>query len=112
VQGGLGGVNLAIRFLLELALLAAVADYGYLLGDGWTSVVYPLVFAGLVAVVWGMMVSPKATVDAPRAVHFAVEVGLWAAGAAALAGAGHGWLAVVFFAAAVVSGTINLRATA
>ena len=109
MRDGLVTVNLTLRFVLELVLLGAVADYGYRLGDGWTSAVYPVIFAGAVAVIWGLVVSPKATWPAPVAVRFAVEVALWAAGAAAIASDGHPAPAAAFFAVAVAGGVANLR---
>jgi hypothetical protein len=63
----------------------------------------------LVAAVWGLFVSPKAKVDVPRPVRFAVELTILGATAAALAATGHSALAIGFAALAVLSGALNYR---
>jgi len=55
-------LNLAIRFLLELCLLAAVGYWGFKTGSGWL-LKFLLGIGGpiFIAVIWGTFVSPKAT---------------------------------------------------
>ncbi len=87
-------VLLAARFLLELALLAGLAIVGWALpGAGWARVLFALALPVAAAVVWGLLVSPKATFAAPLLLRIAVEVllfglaalGLWLAGLTAFA---------------------------
>jgi len=86
----LKGINLAVRFLLELCLLAALAFWGWHIGQSLIarlglSIGAPL----LAAVVWGTVLSPRATVPAPAAVRLLLEVILFGPAAAGLAATGR-----------------------
>jgi Protein of unknown function (DUF2568) len=105
-RGGPGG-NLVVRFLLELAALAAVGYWGFSSHSGVTQWVLGLGAPVAVAAVWGLFVSPKAKVDLPRPAAFAIELLVWAAAALALAASGQPALAIVFAILALVSGTLN-----
>ena len=98
----LQGANFAVRFL-GFGALAIAGYWGYVsdgVGRGVLAIGAPL----LVATAWGLFVSPKAKVDVPRPVRFAIELTILGAAAAALASTGHETLAVVFAALAVISG--------
>ncbi len=103
----LKNANLALRFLLELGALAAVAYWGYKTGDGALRWVLAIGAPVAVAVVWWLFVSPKAAVDAPQPVRLLVELGVWTAAAGALWAAGHAALGIAFLVVAVVSGVLN-----
>ena len=103
----LGGALLAVRFLLELAALASLAYWGFTEHDGAVSFLLGLAAPLVAAMVWGLFVSPKAKVDVPRPVRFAVELTILGAAAAALASTGHKTLAIGFAALAVLSGALN-----
>lgn len=103
----LRNANLALRFLLELGALAAVAYWGWQTGEGATRWLLAIAAPTAVAVVWWLFVSPKAAVDTPRTARLAVELAVWAAAAAAFWAAGHATLGIVFFVVAVVSGALN-----
>jgi hypothetical protein len=104
----LRGANLALRFLvLELGALAIAGYWGYTTGDGVVRWVLAIGAPLLVAVAWGLFVSPKAKVDAPRPVRFAIELTILGVAAAALASTGHSALAIAFAALAVLSGALN-----
>jgi hypothetical protein len=92
--------HLAIRFALELALLAAYAYWGWLLGDGGvTGVLLAVVLPLLAAALWGIFKTPgdtgKATptISVPGVVRLALEFaligvaayGVWTSGSRALA---------------------------
>ncbi len=67
--------TLTVRFLLELAALAALGWWGVRTGD--TALAKIALGAGapmVAAVVWGLFVAPKATFAVPRAVHVALQV--------------------------------------
>ena len=51
-------LNLAIRFLLELAALIAVGIWGWKIGDGWTGYLYAGGIPILFAVIWGVFAVP------------------------------------------------------
>ncbi|HSP71736.1 MAG TPA: DUF2568 domain-containing protein [Gaiellaceae bacterium] len=94
---------LALRFLLELAALAALAWWGAGVHVA-VAVLAPLAFA----VLWGLFVAPKARIELPLAARRAVELALWAAAATALALA---WtsLAGAVFGAVAVADALALR---
>lgn len=86
--------NVALRFLLELCLLAALGYWGFTTGNGW--VFKSILGMGaplLAAVVWGMFVAPKATWLLPEPWLLLLELVLFCLGGAALYLAGHPLLA-------------------
>ncbi|HYX85876.1 MAG TPA: DUF2568 domain-containing protein, partial [Gaiellales bacterium] len=87
--------NLALRFLLELAALAALAYWGF----HTVAATVPQWAAGIgapvaAAAAWGAVVAPKAALEVPGGVRLAVEAAVFGAAAVALAAAGQGVLAV------------------
>ncbi len=103
----LENANLVLRFLLELAALAAVGYWGWTTGAG---VMRPVLAVGSVAtvvVVWTLFIRPDPTIELARPLRFVLELGVWAAAGAALYAAGHARLALAFVAVAVVSGSLN-----
>lgn len=98
-------LNLALRFLLELAALAGLGVLGAQLSGAVLAVVLPLVGAAA----WGALVAPKAAIAAPEPVRLVVEVLVFAGAAAGLVAADHTALAVVFAAVALVNAAV-LRA--
>jgi len=99
--------NLVVRFLLELSALAATAYWGFATASGLTQWVLGLGAPALVAVVWGLFVSPKAKVELPRPAQFAIELLVFAAAAVALVAADQPVLGIVLAALELVSGTLN-----
>jgi hypothetical protein len=101
------GINLALRFILELSALAALGYWGYETGSGVMRWVLTIAAPLVAALVWALFVSPKATIELARPARLVLELGVFGAAAAALAVAGHGSLAVLFAAVALVSGTLS-----
>jgi hypothetical protein len=101
------GANLVPRFLLELSALAATAYWGFSTASGFTQWVLGLGAPLLVAVVWGLFVSPKAKVELPRRAQFAIELLVFAAAAVALVAAGQPLLGIALGAFELISGTLN-----
>jgi hypothetical protein len=91
-------LNLGLRFLLELCLLAALA-YAGLQVHVLLAIAAPLA----AAVVWGLLVSPKAPVSLPTAVWVAVQVILFGAAVVGLVLAGNPLLAITFAIAVVIN---------
>lgn len=86
---------LAIRFLLELALLAGVAALAWNLAPGsWRWPAAALAVTA-VATLWGTLLSPKATVALPAVVALAIEAALFLGVGAGLFAIGLGAPAVV-----------------
>ena len=104
---GLRGVTLTARFLCELAMLAALAYWGYVVGDGVWAWLLGLAAPAGAAVVWGTFVAPRAKVPVPAPVRVAIELVLFAAAAAGLAAAGQPVAAVVLGVAGLVTSLLN-----
>ncbi len=103
----LRSANLAVRILCELALLVAVAVWGFSAGSGLaTDLVLGLGAPLLAAVIWGLWVAPASRRRLPDPARLLVEVLLFAAGVVALAVAGYPMVAAGF--AAVVAVNIAL----
>jgi hypothetical protein len=86
---------LGVRFLLELAMLAALVYAGVALVAGPAGWLVGLVLAAVAALAWGLFVSPRARYGTPTAARLAIEVALFAAAAAGLLLAGRPGLAGV-----------------
>jgi len=89
--------NLALAFLLELCILAALGYWGWHTGSGTVArVALGIGLPLLAAVVWGMLLAPKAAFPLPLPAHLALKVAIFALAALALAAAGRPALAWVF----------------
>jgi hypothetical protein len=104
---GLRGVTLAARFLCELAMLAALAFWGYVVGDGVWAWLLGILAPVAAAVIWGTFVAPRAKVPAPAPVRVAIELALYAAAAAGLAAAGQPLAGVVLGIAGLATSLLN-----
>jgi hypothetical protein len=91
-------LNLGVRFLLELCLLAALAYVGL-----QVNVVLAIVAPLAAAVVWGLLVSPKAPVSLPTVAWVAVQVVLFGVAVVGLVVAGNAVLGVVFGIAVAIN---------
>jgi hypothetical protein len=79
------GLNVAIRFLLELCVLAAVGYWGFKTGSGWLLKILLGIGAPLlIAVIWGMFGAPKANMQLQGFMLIALEVVVFGSGVAAL----------------------------
>jgi Protein of unknown function (DUF2568) len=96
--------NLVLRFLLELAALAALAYGGYEATQS-TAVRWALAIGLPVAgaLVWGVLVSPRRAVDAPLPVRLVLEAAVLGGGVAALAIAERAASAIGFAVLLVVN---------
>jgi len=104
---GLRGLILTVRFLCELAMLAALAYWGFSVGDGVGAWVLGVGAPLLAAVVWGAWVAPKARWPIPLATRVVIELVLFGAAAGALAVTGQPLAAVVLGVAALVTSLLN-----
>jgi hypothetical protein len=105
----LKGANLALAFLLELCLLAALGYWGFRVGQGplakWAlGLGSPL----LLAAVWGAFMAPKAWRPLPGVAHLLAAIVLFGLGAAALYAAGQSRLAWIFAVAVVLNQALAL----
>lgn len=93
---------LGVRFALELVLLGVYFAGGYHAGGGGVAgVLVGVLVAGVVAVGWGLFLSPKARVTLAPAMRNAVEVVVFIGAAAILVALGQPAWAFVLVAADV-----------
>jgi hypothetical protein len=104
---GLRGVTLTARFLCELAMLAALAFWGYVAGDGVWAWLLGILAPVVAAVIWGTFVAPRAKLPVPGPVRVAIELALYGAAAAGLAAAGQPLAAVVLGVAGLATSFFN-----
>ncbi len=103
-MNGLRSANLGLRFLLELASLAALAAWGFHTGDSLPADLVLGVGAPLAAaVLWGAFIAPKARFPVPLGVRVVLELVVFGSAAVALWAAGWHTAALAFAAAVIVS---------
>ena len=101
------GVNLALRFLLELCALGALGYWGFKTGSGTLAKIGLGVGAPLVAaVVWAIFVSPQAPVQLPGIVVLLLQVLVFGSAAAGLVVTGHRTLALVFGVVVIINAVL------
>jgi hypothetical protein len=103
----LASANLALRFVCELAALAALAVWGAQASDDPALQVLLGITAPMAVVaVWGMWVAPRASRRAPDPARAAIEVVVFGAAVAGLVDAGHPALGVALGVLAAVTGAL------
>jgi hypothetical protein len=94
-------LNLAVRFLLELCMLAAVGYWGFKTQAGWLlKILLGIGLPVLIAVLWGAFLAPKATHPLSGVSFLTLELILLASGSVALFASGKpslGWVYTVTF---------------
>jgi hypothetical protein len=99
-------LNLALKFLLELAALAAFGLWGASIADGVAAVVLAIVLPVVVAVLWGMFAAPRARRRLPLRLRAPFELGVFALAALALWGAGRAAWGAAFAVIAVANAVL------
>jgi len=89
---------LGVRFLLELALLINAAAASVRLFPGGTGWIIAAAAVAVLAVVWGLLLSPKARFDVRPAGRLCIETVLFAAVGAATWASGAAVAGVLLFA--------------
>ena len=98
------GINLALRFLLELCALGALGYWGFKTGGGLLAKIGLGIGSPLIpAVVWGTFLSPQAPVQLPGLLSSALQTLIFGLAAAGLVATGHRTLALASGAAVVVN---------
>jgi len=95
----LKALNLLVRFLLELCMVAAVGYWGFKNHSGWVmKIIFGIGLPILIAVIWGLFLAPKATYPLGGISYLALELILLGSGAVALFASGSadlGWIYTV-----------------
>ncbi len=104
-----GGVNLGVRFFVELGAYASLAYWGVSTGTTEPSRVVLAILAPLVAlVVWTLYLAPKARRRLADPTGIAVELVIFVSSAVALASSGQTALAAIFGCVSVAN-TVFVR---
>lgn len=97
-------LNVTVRFLLELCLLAAVGYWGFKTQSTWLmKILLGIGLPILIATLWGLFVAPKATYPLSGASHLTVELVLLSLGSIALFASDKPTLAWIYTIAFVVN---------
>jgi hypothetical protein len=100
----IAGLNAALRFILELAGVAALAIWGWTVGDGSPLRIVLAVGAPLLLIVaWAMLIAPRSRSPLDQRTRFVVGSGLLLVAAAALWVAGSTAVAAAFAILVVVN---------
>lgn len=96
--------NEALRFVLELCVLAALCYWGFQIGKGLSvKIVLGIGAPLLAAVVWGLFGAPNATWPLADAWHLLLEVVVFGSAVVALYAAGYPNLAWIFALIVIVN---------
>jgi hypothetical protein len=95
--------NLVLRFLLEMANLAALAYWGATVTDGLSALALAIATPLLAALVWARFIGPKAPRRLEDPTRLVLELAVFATGAIALLAAGRPELAAGFAALVTIS---------
>jgi hypothetical protein len=108
--GPLRATALALRFLLELTALGALAVWGFTMDASLPLRVLTGIGAPLVAAVaWGLFVSPKAKIPVSPATRYAIELLVFVTAFFAIAAAGSPSIGFTFLVVAVIDGIVVRR---
>ena len=99
-------LNLVLKFLLELAALAAFAVWGASISHGVTAVFLAIALPVLAAVLWGMLAAPRARHRLPLRPRVQFELGFFIVAAVALWRTGWAAAAAAFAALVLVNASL------
>jgi membrane protein YdbS with pleckstrin-like domain len=100
---------LILRYVLELAALAAFGVWGWCLVDGPQRLLTAALAVAVAASVWGIFMAPKSTQRLNDPARLATEVAFFIAAGAALWAVGRPWWGAVFAAVAIGNAAVIRR---
>jgi hypothetical protein len=101
--------NLAIKFALELAAIAAFAYWGAVIATGAVAVVLAVAAPLAMVVVWGAFCGPRAKRRLRPPARIPLELAIFALAVAALAGAGQLVLSAVLAVVVLLNAALLTR---
>jgi hypothetical protein len=108
-MNALKGINLGVRFLLELAMLAAVCYWGFKTHSGWgMKILFGVALPLLMAVIWGYFMAPRSTHRLSGIPFTVLDFVLLGSGAVALYASGQINLAWLYALILIVSEVLRL----
>jgi Protein of unknown function (DUF2568) len=108
-MNALKGINLLVRFLLELCMLAAVGYWGFSTHSSSTmKILFGIGLPVLIALIWGIFMAPKSTRRLRGAPFTVMDIILLGSGAVALYASGLANLAWIYAAVLIISEALRL----
>jgi hypothetical protein len=105
----LKGINLTVRFLLELCMLAAVGYWGFTTHSGWVlKILFGIGLPVFIAVIWGLFMAPKSTRRLSGVPFTVMDIILLGSGAVALYASGLANLAWIYATVVIISEALRL----
>jgi Protein of unknown function (DUF2568) len=101
--------NLAVKFILELAALAAFAFWGATLDGVLVSVIVGIAAPATAAVLWGLFAAPRSSRRLTTRSRVPFELSVFALGAAALVAVDWTAIAAAFAAVVIVNAVLLTR---
>jgi hypothetical protein len=102
----LRAANLALKFVLELAAVAAFAIWGASVDGAGLAVLLAVVAPVLAIGLWGTLAAPKSTRRLPTRKRVPFELGVFALAALAFLASGHEAAAIIFAVAAAINAAL------
>jgi hypothetical protein len=102
----LRAANLALKFALELAALAAFAVWGASVDGRGVAVLLAVLTPALAIGLWGTFAAPKSPRRLPTRTRIPFELGVFALAALALNRSGHELIAIIFAVTAAVNAAL------
>ena len=97
-------LNLLVRFLLELCMLAAVGYWGFKSQSAWgMKILLGIGLPILIAIIWGLFIAPRAMYPLKGISYLVVELTLLGSGAVALFAGGKPTLGWAYTIALIVN---------
>jgi hypothetical protein len=108
-MNALKGINLAVRFLLELCMLASVGYWGFTTHSSWAMrILLGIGLPVLIATIWGVFMAPRSAHRLHGALFTIMDFILLGSGAVALYASGLVNLAWIYAAVLVISEILRL----
>ena len=108
-MNALKGLNLLVRFLLELCMLASVAYWGFTTHSSWTTkMFFGIGLPILLAVIWGYFMAPRSTHRLSGISFTVLDFILLGSGAVALYASGQTTLAWIYTVVLVISEILRI----
>jgi len=108
-MNALKGINLGVRFLLELCMLAAVGYWGFKTHSSWTiKILFGIGLPLLLAVIWGYFMAPRSAHRLSGIPFTVMDIILLGSGAVALYASGQKTLAWIYAVVLVISEILRL----
>ncbi len=108
-MSALKGINLGVRFLLELCMLAAVGYWGFKTHSSWAmKILFGIGLPLLIAVIWGYFMAPRSAHRLSGIPFTIMDFILLGSGAVVLYASGQPTLAWIYAAVLVISEILRL----